>query len=152
MWDDCWPDFLSLLHGEPPWPFVVESSDQNVLWSGNPEGKNFLFVHKNRGTNRAPGFTSLNADTRGDLPQFPRTPTAMFRTPERWTALWIFYHPVWPSNDFYRRQQMLNTFLGTTPDHAGLARLLPVPGNPEIPCMMTMFEPAALYNLGDFSF
>lgn len=152
MWDQHAKAFLTMLHGPPPWPFVRHSTDQTVVWQDHPYGVNFVFVHRNRGICQVPGFTSLNADFRNQPAGIPWTATADFRLAERAAVIWALDEPVWPSAEFYRRQQMLNTFLGTPSDHAGLARLLPLPGNDEFPCEMVWFEAEAKYNLDDFKF
>lgn len=153
LWMRASADFATMLHGEPPWPALVNSSNQVVRMVPSLHGMGFLFVHWNRGISTTPGFTSLNVDLAGStdpLPRLPHPPTAVFRFQDRTAIMWILEEPVRPGPSFFRRQEMLNVLLGTPQDKAGLARLLPLPGNDEFPCDMELFDPSSIYSLDRF--
>lgn len=150
LWPQHSVEFLQMLHGESPWPFVSNSGCQRLRMSSRPDGMNFLFVHRCRGNHDLPGFTSLNLDLpTGQEADLPHPPTAVFTMRDRTAFMWILQERMWPCAEFYETHQRLTDKFGVHPDRAGLARLLPVPGNPEFPCAMTEFRPVK-YRLSQF--
>lgn len=154
-WAENKDDFLAALHHGGPSFFIRATNDQRGVEAFSPDGFEQLYVHKPRGLYAQPGFTCLNADFHGrrfnvEYPPIDIPPSAVFRLKDRHSAVWILKEPVWPGPDFYRRQQMLNVWLGTPEDRAGLSRLLPLPGGKEFRCQMTHWDPEAVYRLSDF--